>query len=102
MYDINNIEIRISEYTNIEFNIIPNKLKVDVRGFQKDIDIKTIERLLDIICEWEYEYINDNIIDAATCKVKIFTNNGVKQYFMKGKFPNTYKEFYEIVRGIYG
>lgn len=33
MRDINNIEIRINEYINIELNIIPNELKVDVRGF---------------------------------------------------------------------
>ena len=102
MNSINNIEIRIREYTSMDINIIPSTLKVYVKGEEKDIDQDTIDNLLTIICKWEHEYIDDTILDAPTCRVRIFTDRGVDDYFMMGKFPTTYREFYEIVRGIYG
>ena len=85
----------------MDINIIPSILKVYVKDQEKDIDIKTIEKLLNIICKWNHNYFNDKIIDAPTCQVKIFTNTGVDEYFMRGKFPETYKEFRRIVGEIY-
>jgi hypothetical protein len=99
---INNIEIRIKDYTNMDINIVPSTLKVYVKDQEKNIDKDTIDRLLSIICMWEHEYFNDKILDAPTCRVKIFTDTGVEEFFMMGEFPKTYKEFYDIVSDIYG
>lgn len=102
MDDIKNIEIRINEYgISYDLNIIPSELKVLIKNKEKEIDINTIEKILDIICKWDYNYINDTIIDAPTCKIVVNTTEKTDEYFLKGRYPNTYNALRKIVSDIY-
>ena len=99
---IDKIEIKITNLNNkIELFIIPSTLKVYVKDKAKSIDKEQIDRLLRIICRWDYEYINNSIIDAQTFKIRVYSKNGVDEYFGCGKYPKNYHEFIELVRGIY-
>ena len=102
MNSINNIEISIEDFNSMNINIVPNVLKVYVKDQEKNIDVETIEKILNIICKWEKEYINNRFLDAPTCRVKIVTNTGIDEYYMRGDYPKTYDEFHRIVSDIYG
>lgn len=103
MNGIEKIDIRISSLNeNISLSIIPSTLKVYVKDQVKNIDAEVIGKLLDIICKWDFEYIDDNAIDKEQFRVKVYTNKGVDDYFGDGKYPNTYEAFKKLVMDIYG
>ena len=104
MDSINQITILIEDLKNsMELKIVPSTLKVYRKKQEKEISKEMIEDLLNIICKWERESIDQGMIDAQTYLVKVYTTDGkIDQYFGKGKYPNNYSEFLELVRDIYG
>ena len=103
MNGIEKIDIRINSLTsNMDLTIIPDALKVYAKGKEKSIDAKVIGELLDIICKWDFEYIDDSAIDAEQFRVKVYTAKGVDDYFGNGKYPNNYDAFKKLVNDIYG
>ncbi len=103
MDNIDKIEIRISGISNnMQLFIVPSTMKLYVKGKIKDIDKEWLEKLLSIICKWDYEYVDDSVIDAETFKVRIYTSSGVDEYFGCGKYPNNYPLFINLVKGVYG
>lgn len=100
---IDKIEIKINDFVNkMELFIVPNTLRVYVKENVKSINKDELDRLLRIICKWNHQYIDKRIIDAQMFRIRIYTNNGVDEYFGSGVYPDNYSEFLELVRGIYG
>ena len=103
MDSIDKIEIRISGIANnMQLFIVPSTMKLYVKGNVIDIDKEWLEKLLSIICKWDYEYIDDSAIDAESFKVRVYTGSGVDEYFGSGKYPNNYEAFISLVKGVYG
>lgn len=103
MNDINSIEIIIEENgVTYDLNIIPRDLKVYISNLEKKIEISMIEKILDIICKWDYEYVDDSKIDVPVCTIKVNTKEGTDKYLLKGVFPNGYRELRDMVAEIYG
>ena len=103
MNGIEKIDIRINSLTsNKDLTIIPSTLKVYVNGKEKSITAEKIGELLDIVRKWDFEYIDDNITDAETFRVKVYNTQGVDEYFGSGKYPDTYEAFKDWVTSIYG
>jgi len=103
MNNIDKIEIRISGIgNNMQLFIVPSTMKLYVKGIIKDINKEWLEKLLNIICKWDYEYIDDSVIDAETFNVRVYTNDGVDEYYGSGKYPNNYSVFINLVKDVYG
>ncbi len=104
MNSVNQIEIRITypinTNKNIELFVVPNTLKVYIHGQEKEIEAGMIDRLMDIICKWDYEYIDDSVLDATTFSVKVYTNSGMDRYFGSGKYPDNFDTFLEWIRDL--
>ena len=102
MKDIDKILITVSSLNkHMELSIEPNTLKCYVNGNTKDIKEDVIDRLLNIICLWDYEYVNNSIIDPESYEIRIYTSEGVDKYIGKGMKPKYYQEFLEIVGELY-
>ena len=99
---IDQIEIKINSLNNkIVLFIVPSDLKVYVHDKVKTIKKVEIKKLLDIICKWDYEYINNSVIDGQSFMVSVYSSEGVDNYFGSGKYPSNYNEFLEFVRSFY-
>ena len=80
MDNIDKIDIRISgPKNNMELFIVPSTMKLYVKGKKRDLDSESLELILDIIRKWDYEYVDDQIEDAETFKIRIYTGNGVDE-----------------------
>ena len=101
MGNIDKIEIRISGSDNhMELVIIPSMMMVFVKRNVKTIDSESLNKLLDIIRKWDYEYVDDTVEDAETFKVRIYNGSGVDEYFGSGKYPKNYSSFIELLKDI--
>lgn len=99
---IQTIEIIINEGINIKLNLlisVENK-NCYFNDIQYDITNEKIDKLLDILSTWKYEYGSSNIIDAQEFKVIVKTNNGVTNYHGNGIYPNNYNEFLDVLGDI--
>ena len=103
MDNIDKIDIRISGPKNhMELFIVPSTMKLYVKGKIKDLDSESLELILNIIRKWDYEYVDDDVEDAETFKVRIYTGKGVDEYFGSGKYPKNYDEFINILKILCG
>ena len=103
MNDITKIEIRINSLVHpMEMSIVPSTLECYVKDECKKVRKEDLERLLDIICLWDYEYSSNNMIDGEQYEIKIFTSTGVDTYTGRGIKPRGYEEVLEIVGEYYG
>lgn len=100
---IDKIEIKITNLSqNMELIVIPSTLQVYTKNNTKTITKEWLDDLLNIICKWDYKYIDNSIIDAETYTIKVYTEGTVDEYFGKGKYPRNYIDFINLVRDVYG
>lgn len=64
-----------------------------------EIDNKLINKIIEIIVTWKYEYGCSNTLDAEEFIVKINSANAIT-YHGKGIFPENYNELLSIIGDI--
>ena len=103
MYNIDKIEIIINNINDtINVLVMPDNHKAYKDNKEIDIDDTFINRLLNNICLWDKSYVDNSIIDANSYTVKVYTKEGVDTYTGKGKYPDNYPEFLELLGDLDG
>lgn len=102
MNNINSIQIDFTGLLNKSLIIDFVNKKIDTTEGEREFNESVVERLLSIIYLWDDSYYDDRIIDAEELRVIVKTNDSTKEYYMKGKYPNSYLEFKDIIGEIYG
>lgn len=102
MKDIEKIEIKIINLVQpMELYIIPSELKVFYKNKSKDINFNVIENILNIVCLWDYKYLNNNIIDGNRYEINIYTTKGVDRYIGINSYPKGYDKLVKMVGELY-
>jgi hypothetical protein len=98
---IDNINILISRGTSNIYKILidPNNNSCYINQKKYEISNKLINKILDIIVTWKYEYGYSNTLDAEEFTV-IINSAKVVAYHGKGIFPENYNELLSIIGGI--
>ena len=98
---IDSINILISRGTvniyKILIDINNNSCYINQKKYE--IDNKLINKILDIIVTWKYEYGYSNTLDAEEFTVIINSEKAIS-YHGKGIFPENYNELLSIIGGI--
>ena len=99
---IESISILISSGTLVKLKafIVPSKNICYINQNKFDIDNSTIDRIIDILVTWKYEYGTSNILDAEEFTIIVYSDNKETRYHGKGIFPDTYDKFLEIFGGV--
>ena len=100
---INTIEINIkSGINNIFHALIIYPRKICYINRKKYILSKEyLEELIRIIRTWENEYISNKNIDDEEFQIVIKTENDQEIFHGKGKYPENYACFKDLIGGIY-
>ncbi len=95
---ISTIEIKI----NKEEYLIDTQNKTLYNNQKKyNIETKEIDKILNIIILWKYDYGYSNTIDAEEFYIKVTDNNNEETIYQgKGNFPNNYNELKNILESI--
>ena len=99
---IESIEIEITKGSvkNINSIIIPKENMYYKNNKKYRIEDKTIEKLLEILTLWKYEYGSSSNIDEEEFRIIVREENKETIYHGKGIFPSSYPLFLDIVRGL--
>ena len=98
---VDKIEIIINNGVIFEKNIqiIPNKNICYINNEEYRIENGKVEKILDILATWKYEYGNTGI-DKDEFKVVVYSKGYETTYHGKGNYPRNYFEFLDILGGI--
>ena len=93
-------KIEISN-NNIMLSIYPKTNEKEIDGIKYHIKQEVIEELFRIIRTWDKEYIDNTYSDGNRYEIIIYEGNKREVYRGVRKGPKNYKEFSELIRGIY-
>ena len=95
---IESIEILIIKegYDIYKALIVPTKNICYINNQKNEINNQKIDRILDIISTWNYEYGNSNVLDAEEFTISVYSNKK-DTYHGKGIFPKSYNQLIKIL-----
>ena len=98
---IDSINISISRGTVNIYKVLidSNNNSCFINQKKCEIDSKLINKILDIIVTWKYEYGYSNTLDAEEFTVTINSTKAIT-YHGKGFFPENYNELLSVIGGI--
>ena len=98
---IDSINIIISRGTVNIYKILiePNNNSCYINQKKYQISNQLINKILDIIVTWKYEYGYSNTLDAEEFTVTINSTKAIT-YHGKGIFPENYNELLSVIGGI--
>lgn len=67
--------------------------QININGKIKKMENKKILELLRFFSTWEEEYISSNVLDGEEYFIEVKSDNKIKEYHGKGKYPNNYLDF---------
>lgn len=88
--------------TEENFILFDNKLKkIIINDQEKDFKEDIFNKLLNIICLWTNNYINNNTLDGTEYKINIYSNNLKEEIIIKNDFPFNFIEFLKVLGEVY-
>ena len=89
----------LKEDTTILIDVI-RKIVKDNKHNAKQIQDSILLEIVKCISSWKESYVNDRIIDGATYTIKIKSNNGMKTYIFKNKYPENFSDFLKALQEV--
>lgn len=98
---IDSIDISISRGTVNIYKVLidPNNNSCFINQKKYEIESKLINKIIEIIVTWKYEYGCSNTLDAEEFIVRINSAKAIT-YHGKGIFPENYNELLSIIGDI--
>ncbi len=96
---VDKIEIVLNNGVLLQKNIqiLPQKQKCNINQQEYKIETKIIEKILDILSTWQYEYGENIAIDQEEFNVTVYSSNSKTTYHGKGNYPHSYNEFLRLL-----
>ena len=88
------------EMTTIELDDENNYCKLDYKIVELDSVSGTMREILKVVSLWDYNYINNDIIDATEYSVKVVKENKITVFRIQGKYPDNFANFLSIISKI--
>ena len=89
----------LKENTTILIDVVKKIVKDNTHN-EKQIKDSTLFEIVKCISSWKESYVNDRTIDGSTYTIKIKSNNCMKSYMFKNKYPDNFSDFLNALKEV--